>query len=105
MFSNALNAVLTLLLIGVVGFLMHRAGWIDDRVEDFLTKAVLKVFVPISLFNNALKYVTADFFRSASLAVPRALQDLFAHPRALSQDPRVGARQRPRDKRHPRGDL
>ena len=60
---NALQAVLSIMLMIGLGMLLTKLKWIDERTSKFLSKLVVKVALPATVLNNMLTK-----FTKASLA-------------------------------------
>ena len=90
---NAVEAVTVMLLLIGTGVLLHRLGWVTDQVMTFLSKTVVNVALPCSMFYTFLNdYSRAKLLEifplvpipfvsiGLSLLVARGLAQLFVPP-------------------------
>ena len=55
----SLNATMPVFLVMVLGYLLHRIRWVDDRFADYLNRFVFKFALPIQIFQSL---AGADFY-------------------------------------------
>ncbi|MDR1487015.1 MAG: AEC family transporter [Deltaproteobacteria bacterium] len=60
MLKQAIGSVLTLLLIGSVGFYIDRKGWVNQQVKDFIPVFVIGATLPFYLFINTVEAVKRE---------------------------------------------
>lgn len=61
-FWFAFNGITPLILLVVLGYLVKRAGLLDQTTIDKVTKFLFQVAFPVSLFNSTYKIEVADYF-------------------------------------------
>lgn len=66
---NAVQIVLTLLIMMAVGYYLTAKGLITAKVAKFLSQLVLWVGVPASSMDNMLGSFSADMLKGAGLAI------------------------------------
>ena len=54
-FIFALNAVLPLISMALIGYLLVRIGFLPDGVSKLFNKMVFRIFLPCMLFSNVYK--------------------------------------------------
>jgi predicted permease len=70
--KQAVESVLTLFLMGLTGFWLHRRGWITQDICDFIPKLVVKCSLPLYLFSTALKVLTRGELRALAVGTATA---------------------------------
>ncbi|MDP4153067.1 MAG: AEC family transporter [Bacillota bacterium] len=62
---EAFGGVFSIILMVSLGVALYVKGWIKSDTEDFITKFVLKITIPLFMFVNGYHNVTAEFLESS----------------------------------------
>ena len=65
-FLASIESILSILLIITLGFIMRRKGWFADSFAGNLSKLIMNVAMPASIFVSVLTYLTRDKLMSLS---------------------------------------
>ena len=60
-FVFAINAVLPIILLSVVGYFLKRLGWIEKSLVKQLNRLIFRIFLPAMLFLNVYKIENISF--------------------------------------------
>ncbi|MDL2225696.1 AEC family transporter [Eubacteriales bacterium OttesenSCG-928-M02] len=60
MFFSSVQAVASIFVFLAIGFLITKVGWIDKNNKQLLSRLVLNIAVPCTIFTNMLSAVTPD---------------------------------------------
>ncbi|MGI6664829.1 MAG: AEC family transporter [Christensenellaceae bacterium] len=66
---NAVQIVVTLLILMSIGYFLTAKKWIDDKVAHFLSQLVLWIGVPASTFDNMFNHFSAEMLAGAGIAL------------------------------------
>lgn len=69
---NAVQAVLVIFIMIIIGYVLRSRKWFDESSTQLLTKICTGLLIPIMLFHNVITKITPDLLRQAggSLLVP-----------------------------------
>lgn len=55
---NSIQSVLVVVLIMILGFVLRRAGWFDDKFAGTISKFIKNIALPASIFVSVLSRLT-----------------------------------------------
>lgn len=65
-FLTSVESILSIILIIALGFLLRQKGWFADSFSGNISKLIMNVALPASIFVSVLKYLTRDTLFSLS---------------------------------------
>ncbi|WP_412989540.1 AEC family transporter [Pediococcus siamensis] len=57
-FITSVESIVTILLMMALGYLLRRIGWFDDNFSGSISKLIMNVALPASIFVSVMKYLT-----------------------------------------------
>ncbi|MCT3026529.1 AEC family transporter [Pediococcus parvulus] len=65
-FITSVESIVTILLMMALGYLLRRIGWFDDNFSGSISKLIMNVALPASIFVSVMKYLTLNKLISLS---------------------------------------
>lgn len=59
-FLSSLRSILPIIILITIGYLMQRAKWFDNSFSNNISKLIMNIALPASVFTAVLKYLTID---------------------------------------------
>ncbi len=65
-FLTSVESILPIIVIIILGYFLQERGWFDDSFGGNLSKLIMNVAMPVSIFVSVMKYLTLDKLISLS---------------------------------------
>lgn len=65
-FLTSIESIIPIIVLIILGYFLQVRGWFDDSFGGNLSKLIMNVAVPVSIFVSVLKYLTLDKLISLS---------------------------------------
>ena len=65
-FLTSLESILSIILIILLGYILKEKKWFDDSFSNNISKLIMNVALPSSIFVSVLKYLTVEKLISLS---------------------------------------
>ena len=65
-FLTSLESILSIILIILLGYILKEKKWLDDSFSNNISKLIMNIALPASIFVSVLKYLTVEKLISLS---------------------------------------
>lgn len=65
-FLTSVKSIIPIIVIIVLGYILQERGWFDNSFGENLSKLIMNVAIPVSIFASVMKYLTLDKLISLS---------------------------------------
>ena len=65
-FLTSIESIIPIIVLIILGYFLQVRGWFDDSFGSNLSKLIMNVAMPVSIFVSVLKYLTLDKLISLS---------------------------------------
>lgn len=59
-FLTSVKSIIPIIVIIVLGYILQERGWFDNSFGENLSKLIMNVAIPVSIFASVMKYLTLD---------------------------------------------
>ena len=59
-FLTSIESIIPIIVLIILGYFLQVRGWFDDSFGGNLSKLIMNVAMPVSIFVSVLKYLTLD---------------------------------------------
>lgn len=65
-FLTSVVSILPIIFLIIIGYLMQKFGWFEDSFANNISKLIMNIALPSSVFMSVMKYLTVDLLMDLS---------------------------------------